>query len=56
MAGVPFVDVINTMSDPGIPLTVTEWEEWGNPNEAKYYEYMRSYSPMDNVRAAAYVV
>ena len=54
IAGVPFVDVMTTMCDPSIPLTIGEWEEWGNPNEAKYYEYMRSYSPMDNVRAAAY--
>ena len=38
------------MGDASIPLTTEEWEEWGNPNEAKYYEYMRSYSPIDNVR------
>ena len=37
------------MCDPSIPLTTGEWEEWGNPNEAAYYEYMRSYSPIDNV-------
>lgn len=49
VADVPFVDVLNTMSDPTIPLTVTEWEEWGNPNEEKYYEYMASYSPYDNI-------
>jgi|AntAceMinimDraft_5_1070358.scaffolds.fasta_scaffold171642_2 oligopeptidase B len=35
--------------DPSIPLTVVEWEEWGNPNEAKYFAYMKSYSPLDNV-------
>ena len=41
VAGVPFVDVMTTMCDPSIPLTVTEWEEWGNPNEAKYHDYMK---------------
>ena len=50
IGGVPFVDLMVTMCDPSIPLTTEEWEEWGNPNEAKYYEYMRSYSPIDNVR------
>lgn len=40
-----------TMSDSSIPLTVGEWEEWGNPNEEKYYEYMLSYSPINNVVA-----
>lgn len=50
VADVPFVDVLNTMSDPTIPLTVTEWEEWGNPDEEKYFEYMLSYSPYDNVQ------
>jgi len=54
IAGVPFVDLMVTMSDPSIPLTVTEWEEWGNPNEEKYYDYMMSYSPIDNVRETAY--
>ncbi len=49
IAGVPFVDVMTTMSDPSIPLTVVEWEEWGNPNEEKFYDYMNSYSPIDNV-------
>ena len=53
-AGVPFVDVMNTMSDPSIPLTTGEWEEWGNPNEYKYFDYMLSYSPYDNVREQAY--
>lgn len=54
IAGVPFVDVMTTMCDPSIPLTTGEWEEWGNPNECKYYEYMLSYSPIDNVKAQAY--
>nr|CAJ2468047.1 unnamed protein product [Leishmania braziliensis] len=54
LAGVPFVDVMTTMCDPSIPLTTGEWEEWGNPNEYKYYDYMLSYSPVDNVRAQAY--
>lgn len=54
IAGVPFVDVMTTMSDPSIPLTTGEWEEWGNPNEYRYYDYMRSYSPIDNVRAQGY--
>ena len=51
VAGVPFVDVMTTMSDPSIPLTVIEWEEWGNPNEPKYHDYIMSYSPIDNVGA-----
>jgi oligopeptidase B len=50
VAGVPFVDVLTTISDPSIPLTVTEWEEWGNSNEAKFHDYMRSYSPYDNLQ------
>lgn len=54
IAGVPFVDVMTTMCDPSIPLTTGEWEEWGNPNEYKYYDYMLSYSPIDNVRAQQY--
>lgn len=49
--GVPFVDLMCTMSDASIPLTVVEWEEWGNPNEEKFHQYMRDYSPMDNVQA-----
>ncbi len=49
IAGVPFVDVLNTMLDASLPLTVGEYEEWGNPNEAAAYEYMKSYSPYDNV-------
>jgi oligopeptidase B len=52
VAEVPFVDVVTTMQDPGLPLTVTEWEEWGNPLEsADDYEYMKSYSPYDNIAA-----
>ena len=54
VAQVPFVDVMNTMLDPTIPLTVIEYEEWGNPNDEVYYEYMLSYSPYDNVTAQAY--
>jgi oligopeptidase B len=54
VAGVPFVDLMTTMCDPSIPLTTGEWEEWGNPNEAKYFDYMLSYSPYDNVRAQPY--
>ena len=54
LAEVPFVDVVTTMSDPTIPLTVTEWEEWGNPNEAAFLEYMLSYSPVDNVQPQRY--
>ena len=51
---VPFVDVINTMVDESIPLTVVEFEEWGNPMEKDYYDYMKSYSPYDNVEWKAY--
>ena len=54
VAQVPFVDVMNTMLDASIPLTVIEYEEWGNPNDPSYYDYMRSYSPYDNVEAKAY--
>lgn len=54
VAHVPFVDVINTMFDETLPLTVTEFEEWGNPQDKVYYEYMKSYSPYDNVDSKAY--
>jgi oligopeptidase B len=54
VAHVPFVDVVNTMLDPTLPLTVTEYEEWGDPNDRKFYEYMRSYAPYENVIRAAY--
>ena len=50
LMGVPFVDVVCTMIDASIPLTVVEWKEWGNPNEVKYHEYMMEYSPINNVR------
>ena len=51
---VPFVDVMNTMLDASLPLTVGEYLEWGNPNEEKPYKYMRSYSPYDNIGKKAY--
>ena len=51
---VPFVDVMNTMLDATLPLTVPEYEEWGNPNEAESFHYMLSYSPYDNLKAASY--
>jgi oligopeptidase B len=54
VAHVPFVDVINTMLDASIPLTVIEYDEWGNPNEPEFFEYMRSYSPYDQVEAKNY--
>jgi len=50
LMGVPFVDVVCTMIDASIPLTVVEWKEWGNPNEVKYHQYMMEYSPVNNVR------
>lgn len=55
LAHVPFVDALNTILDPSLPLTVIEWEEWGNPVEsAEMYRYMKSYSPYENVEAKAY--
>jgi oligopeptidase B len=54
VAEVPFVDVINTMLDPSIPLTIPEFEEWGNPEDKEYYEYFKLYSPYDNVRKRNY--
>ncbi len=54
IADVPFVDVLNTMLDASIPLTVGEYDEWGNPNEEEFYWYMKSYSPYDNVGALDY--
>lgn len=54
IAEVPFVDVTNTMCDPSLPLTVTEWEEWGDPREEPFFSYISSYSPYDNVRAVLY--
>lgn len=53
-AAVPFVDVMNTMFDASLPLTVGEYLEWGNPNEKPYYDYMKSYSPYDNLERKAY--
>ena len=54
VAEVPFVDVVTTMMDPSLPLTVIEYEEWGNPADLDYLEVMRSYSPYDNVQVADY--
>ena len=54
VAVVPFVDVLNTMLDDRLPLTVIEYDEWGNPADKKYYEYILSYSPYDNIEPKAY--
>jgi oligopeptidase B len=54
VAAVPWVDVVTTMLDSSIPLTTAEYDEWGDPNDKAYYDYMLSYSPYDNVRAADY--
>jgi oligopeptidase B len=54
IAGVPFVDIVTTMLDESIPLTTSEFEEWGNPKEKEYFDYMLSYSPYDNVQAKDY--
>jgi oligopeptidase B len=54
LSHVPFVDVMNTMLDATLPLTVPEYEEWGNPNEEAYFTYMLSYSPYDNLKPASY--
>jgi oligopeptidase B len=54
LAAVPFVDVVTTMLDTSIPLTTSEYDEWGNPNEKEYYDYILSYSPYDNVEAKDY--
>ncbi len=54
ISAVPFVDVISTMIDDSIPLTTGEYDEWGNPNVKKYYDYIKSYSPYDQVKAQAY--
>jgi len=54
LAEVPFVDVVNTMLDASLPLTVIEYDEWGNPHDPEYYEYIRSYSPYDNVQSRDY--
>jgi oligopeptidase B len=54
IAAVPFVDVVTTMLDESIPLTTSEYDEWGNPNEKKHFDYMMSYSPYDNVEPKVY--
>ncbi len=54
IAAVPFVDLVTTMLDESIPLTTGEYDEWGNPNDRTYYEYMKSYSPYDNIVITAY--
>jgi oligopeptidase B len=54
IAEVPFVDVLNTMLDPDLPLTVTEYDEWGNPEEPEVYERIKAYAPYENVSAQAY--
>lgn len=54
IAEVPFVDVLTTMLDDSIPLTTSEYDEWGNPNDKKFYDYMKSYSPYDNVDKKSY--
>jgi oligopeptidase B len=54
LTGVPFVDVMNTMLDASLPLTVGEYEEWGNPNEKPAFDYMKQYSPYDNVKKTNY--
>lgn len=54
IAAVPFVDVVTTMLDESIPLTTSEYDEWGNPNDKEYYDYMLSYSPYDQVKAQNY--
>jgi len=54
LSQVPFVDVVTTMLDPSIPLTTNEYDEWGNPEQREYYDYMLSYSPYDNLAKQAY--
>ncbi|WP_298575684.1 S9 family peptidase [uncultured Porphyromonas sp.] len=54
IAAVPFVDVVTTMLDESLPLTTSEYEEWGNPNDPEYFHYMLSYSPYDNLRSQDY--
>lgn len=54
IAGVPFVDTLSTMLDPSLPLTELEYGEWGDPHQPEFYEYIRSYSPYDNVRVKSY--
>ena len=54
IAAVPFVDVISTMLDESIPLTTGEFDEWGNPKNKEYYDYIKTYSPYDNIQAKEY--
>src|SRR5690606_39068834 len=54
IAEVPFVDILNTMQNPELPLTVTEYDEWGDPNEPEVYQRIRAYAPYENVTAQAY--
>lgn len=54
ISAVPFVDVVTTMLDDSIPLTTSEYDEWGNPNEKQFYDYMKSYSPYDNIEKKSY--
>ena len=54
IAAVPFVDVVTTMSDASIPLTTNEYDEWGNPADKESYDYMKSYSPYDNIANHGY--
>jgi len=54
IAAVPFVDIVTTMLDDSLPLTTGEYDEWGNPNKKTYYDYMKSYSPYDNVSKQKY--
>jgi oligopeptidase B len=54
ISAVPFVDVVTTMLDESIPLTTSEYDEWGNPNKKIFYEYILSYSPYDNVKKIKY--
>ena len=54
LAAVPFVDVVTTMSDPSIPLTTNEYDEWGNPEDKQYFKYMLEYSPYDNISETDY--
>jgi oligopeptidase B len=54
VAKVPFVDVVSTMSDPSIPLTTLEYDQWGNPDHEEYFDYILAYSPYDNIQPTAY--